>query len=144
MNYRLVLPLVACFLFVLHVTYLAFLWYWPSDDAQIGRSVVNLEQLIQAEVPPDCDLKQALAWFDRHGIQREYFADTTGDRVGRRTMPMIAGLRDEDLSGMARGWIDGLDANLGFGRSVRITVYFFFDHQGRRVGHLVHPFVYSL
>ena len=114
------------------------------DDSQVGRSVAALEQLIQAEVPPDCDPQQAGAWFERHGIDHDFFPDTTGDRAGSRTMPMLAGLRDEDLGGMARGCIDGLDAHLGFGRSGRITVYFFFDKQGRRAGHLVHPFVYSL
>jgi hypothetical protein len=103
-----------------------------------------LEQLIEAEVPPGCDRQQAEAWFNKHGIMHSYFKDTIGDRSGQKTMPMLAGLSDKDLSGMVRGWIEGPEANVGFGESGRINIYFFFDKQERCVGHLVHPFVYSL
>jgi hypothetical protein len=100
-----------------------------------------LEELIAAEVPLGCNRQQAEAWFDQHGIEHDYCTDTTGDRAGDRTMPMLAGLRDQDLGGMVRGWIPPTEAE---DPNMRITAYFFLDKQGRCVGHLVHPFVYSL
>lgn len=113
-------------------------------DSQRGWTKARLEDLIVAEVPGACDRTHVEAWFDKHGIEHLYFADTTGDQAGKNTMPMLAGLRDEDLSGMVRGRIDGPEANVGFGESGRISVYFFFDKQGKMVGHLVYVFVYSL
>ena len=104
----------------------------------------KVKALIEVEVLLSCDRSQVEDWFDRHRIKHSYFVDTTGDRTGSRTMPMEAGLRDEDLSGMGRGWIVGPEANVGFGNSGRIQIYFFFDKQGCCVGHLVFPFVYSL
>jgi hypothetical protein len=135
-------PLTGCLaLVVLAVLALAT---WVGLDSQRGWTVAKLERLIEAEVTPHCDRQQVEAWFDRHGIPHKYSVDTTGSRYGDQTMPMLAGLRDEDLGGMVGGGIEGPQANLGFLRNGRISVYFFLDKQGRVVGHLVHPFVYSL
>jgi hypothetical protein len=113
-------------------------------ESRRGWTVANLERLVQAEVPLGCDRRHAEVWFDKHNIEHSFFADTTGDRSGMDTMPLLAGMHDDNLSGMVRGWIEGPEANVGFGQSGRITVYFFFDMQGRCAGHLVFPFVYSL
>jgi len=135
-------PVLGC-LFVVFLVAIA-VSLWVRQDAQRGWTVARLEHLIEVEVPADCDREQAEVWFERHGIQHSYFTDTTGDRSGQRTMPMLANLRDEDLSGMVRGWIEWPEANVGFRSSGRIQIYFFFDKEGRRIGHLVHPVVYSL
>ncbi len=113
-------------------------------DSKRGWTVTKLEALIGAEIQPGCNRQQAEAWFDKHSIQHSYFSDTTGDRSGNSTMPMLAGLRDQDLSGMVRGSITGPEANVGFWENGTIRVYFFFDKQGTCVGHLVFPLVYSL
>lgn len=133
---------LGCLTILVLVVVATGVWVWR--DSQRGWTVARLEQLIAAEVPAGCDRLQAEAWFDRHGIEHSYFVDTTGDRSGNSTMPRLAGLRDEDLSGMVRGWIEGPEANVGFGSSGRITIYFFFDKKGHCAGHLIDPFVYSL
>jgi hypothetical protein len=76
-------------------------WVWI--DSRRGWSVARLEALIAAEVPFDADRQAVEKWFDRHGIAHSYIVDTTGDRASQSTMPMLAGLRDEDLGGMVRG-----------------------------------------
>jgi len=115
-------------------------WLWWCS--QRGWTVAKLERLIEAEVPPDCGRKTVEAWFDQHGIRYTWFEDTTGAMRGHQTMPQLAGLRSEDLSGMLCGEISGPEANVDLIFPGRISVYFFFDKQGRRVGHLVDPFVY--
>jgi hypothetical protein len=133
---------VGCLTLVLVAVAAAGTWVWRGSLR--GWTVAKLEALIEAEVPRGCDRQHVEAWFKRHRIQHLYFAHTTGDRRGPYTMPMLAGLRDRDLSGMIRGTISWPEANMGFGRNGDIMVYFFFDTQGRCVGHLVHPFVVSL
>jgi hypothetical protein len=115
-------------------------WLWWSS--QRGWTVAKLERLIQAELPQGCDRAAAEAWFDRHGIRYGWFEDTTGDMRGHQTMPQLAGLQSNELSGMMRGDIAGPEANVSLIVPGRISVYFFFDKQGRRVGHLVDPFEY--
>jgi hypothetical protein len=117
-------------------------WMWWSS--QRGWTVAKLERLIQLEVPRECDRATVEAWFDRHGIRQSWFEDTTGDMRGQQTMPQLAGLRSSDLSGMVRGDIVGPAANVDWVFPGRISIYFFFDKQGRRVGHLVDLFVYML
>ncbi len=116
---------------------------WPWWDSQQGWTVATLEQLIQIEVPRECDRETAEAWFDRHGIQSYWRDDTTGDRVANQTMPQLVGLDDGDLSGMLNGYIGITEANVDLLFNGDIRVYFFFDKRGRLVGHLVHPFVYA-
>jgi hypothetical protein len=115
-------------------------WLWWSS--QRGWTVAKLERLIQAEVPQGCDRTTVEAWFNHHGICYDWFEDTTGDMRGRSTMPQLVGLRSENLSGMLRGVIEGPEANVDLIAPGKISVYFFFDKQGRRVGHLVAPFAY--
>jgi hypothetical protein len=110
---------------------------------QRGWTVSRLERKIKAEVPPGCGRAEVEAWLARQRIRRSYREYTTGDRRGDRTMPMLAGLDSKDLSGMVRGDIEPSEgANVNWFFPGRITIYFFFDKQGRLVGRLVDPFVY--
>lgn len=104
----------------------------------------RLNCLIESGVPAGGRRSQVRAWFDKHRVQHIYLADTTGDRRGDETMPMLAGLRDQDLSGMERGWIEGPgpDDEVGHLEGGRVTIYFFFDKGGKMVGHYVDCFVY--
>lgn len=113
--------------------------------ANSGEEVARqLEQAIQAEVPAAARRPEVETWLDGRGIKHDYFTDTTGDRSGNRTKPMLAGLRDEDLGGMVRGMIACPNAAAGVSDSGRLSIYFFFDKQGVCVGHLVDFFQYSL
>jgi hypothetical protein len=123
---------------------LGYLRVLAVRDAKRGWTVERLERSIRDEVPTTADRREVEAWFDRRRISCSYTADTTGDRSGNSTMPMLAGLRDEDLGGMVRGEIRDQKANLGLGNTGFIDVYFFLDRQGRVAGHLVFPFIYSL
>jgi hypothetical protein len=115
-------------------------WMWWLS--QRGWTAAQLEKLIQAELPANCDRASASAWFDQHGIGYNWWADTTGDSRGNRTMPELVGLKNSDLSGMLRGNLASPEANVGWFSTGRISIYFFFDKQGCRVGHLVDEFVY--
>ncbi len=120
-----------------------------SNDGEIAKAAAvkqKLDCLIASEVPKGSKRSEVQTWFDKHRVQHSYFADTTGDGQGNKTMPMVAGLRDEDLSGMERGWIDGPgpDDEVGCLEDGRITIYFFFDKSGRMVRHYVECFVYCL
>jgi len=132
---------VGCLSLLLLVAVALAVWVW--QDSKRGWTVTKLESLLAVEIQVGCDRQHVEAWLDKHEIQHSYWADTTGDRSGHSTMPMLAGLRDEDLSGMVRGWIKGSEANLGFLENGEIRVYFFFDKQGACVGHWVVPFVFS-
>jgi hypothetical protein len=108
-----------------------------------GWTEEMLERLIREEIPANSGREEVEAWFDRHGIPYTYFGKTTRDREGEKTMPQLAGLRDEDLSGMVRGEISGPDANVSLFFSGHIEVYFFFDKKGRLAGHLILTDVYD-
>ncbi|MDR3637397.1 MAG: hypothetical protein P4L84_26570 [Isosphaeraceae bacterium] len=66
---------------------------------------------------------------------------TTGAMRGNQIMSRLAELLGEDLSGMSSGDIHGAAANVDLILPGRITIYFFFNKQGYRVGHLMDPFV---
>jgi hypothetical protein len=118
---------------------------WIQRESDRGWSVERLERSIQAEVPPIQNRQQAEAWFKANSIDCQYFDDPTGGyEVGNQTAAMLAGLQSKNLSGVVRGSIEGEAANVGFLSNGRIIVFFFFDHQGRCVGHFIHPFEYSL
>ena len=110
-----------------------------------GTAAANrLDKAIRTEVPAVATRQQAEAWLDARGVDHIYLTDTTGDRSGSQTMPMLAGLQDEDLGGMVRGMITCPNTAAGVKESGRLSIYFFFDKQGGCVGHLVHWFEYSL
>jgi hypothetical protein len=137
---------------------LAAVGAWMFLNPRRSWSVGKVEALIQAEVPPGCSRQQVEDWFSRHNISHGYTEDTTGD------MPMLAGLKDSDLSGMVCGEIysrhygfrvvrgqssvppehEEPEANVGWLQEGYISIYFFFDKDGRCVGHLVHRFILSL
>ena len=89
-----------------------------------------------------CDRRSVETWFDRHQIRHDWFEDTTVAMAGHQSMPELAGLRNRDVSGMLHGVLDGPEVNVDLIFPGEITIYFFFDKQGCRVGHLVHPFVF--
>ena len=152
-SYWIITACIALIVFIVGVPVLAVVaWNWmieSSNDAQFAKADAvkqKLDCLIASEVPQGSKRSQVQTWFDKHRVKHEYFADTTGDRQGNKTMPMFAGLRDEDLSGMERGWIDGPgpDDEVGCLEGGRITINFFFDKGGRMVGHYVECFVICL
>jgi hypothetical protein len=105
---------------------------WALVDSQRGWTEARLEKAIQAELPVDCDREQVENWFDKHGIRHANV---------KRKSDVHA---DDDTIRQTSGWIEGREANVGFLESGRITIDFFFDEQGRCVGHRIDPFVYSL
>jgi hypothetical protein len=145
---------------------LAAVGAWMFMNARKSWTEGKVEALIQAEVPSGCSRQQVEDWFSRHNISHNYMEDTTGDRYGNDTMPMLAGLKDSDLSGMVRGEIysrhyalrgvgdqssvppehDEPEANVSWLQLQEgyISIYFFFDKDGRCVGHLVHRYILSL
>jgi hypothetical protein len=114
-------------------------WWWATHH---GWTVAKVERLIEAEVPRRCSRATAAAWFRRHKIDYTRFEGFPGDMRGHQTMAELAGLRSDEIGETLRGEID--EANLDLICHGTISVYFFFDKQGRLAGHLVHPFVYSL
>src|SRR5258708_6541869 len=66
-------------------------------DSQRGWTVSRLERLVRAEVASDFKRADVEEWFDRHHIQHSYYSKTTGELYGQSTMPMLAGLRGEDI-----------------------------------------------
>lgn len=115
-------------------------WLWCQ---QRGWTVAQLEHLVQEEVPPGSDRATVEACLARHRFRQTYIIDTSTDRHDDRTMPMRAGLRDQDLSGMICGSLRSDEVNLGWGKTGLINVYFFFDKQGRLAGTLVFPLVFD-
>ena len=74
--------------------------------------------------------------------------------MGDKTPLMLSGLGDKEISGTAFSHIEGKvfgeaegnnrpRANVGW-LNGSITIRFFIDKQGRVIGHLVYPYVYSL
>lgn len=110
-----------------------------GDDAKR-----HFEDAIRREVPAAATQAQVEVWLDRYGIDHTYFEDTAGDLRGQKTMAEIAGLRNQDLSGMVRGQIQCPDEKAKISQAGRLTIYFFFDKQQTCVGHLVDWFAYSL
>jgi hypothetical protein len=111
-------------------------WY-----SQRGWTSSKLERLIRQEVPDGCERSQVEAWFDRHGIKHQYSVVTAGPEEGD-TMPHLAGLKNEDLSGMVCGSILAPEANVSLFVRGEITVCFFLDKQGRLKGHYIREFGY--
>jgi hypothetical protein len=127
-----------CFALVLLAVLAVGTWIWL--DWQRGWTVAKLERLIEAEVPPSCDRQQVEEWFERRGIQYWHFPDK-GKSLPRAPsiyMLLAAGVRPKDVGGWMAGKIEGAQANVGFLRDDgRIDVYFFFDKEGRLLGHWV-------
>lgn len=98
-----------------------FIRYIRHESARV-RMVEKLEADIQAQIPPISNRIQAEAWFKSERINCTY---------------EIAEKEDKDISGIVRGSIDGEDPNMGFIRSGWITVYFFFDHDGKCASHWI-------
>ena len=124
----------------LGIAVLVALGAWVWRESHRGWTKTQVERLIATELSVNCDRAQVEAWFDKHQIYHSYLTDTTGDRLGNDTMPMIAGLHAQDLIGMERGLLSSTQSNVGFLVSGEIRVYFFFDSQGQRLGHLVQIF----
>ena len=113
---------------------LGVLAIWQSITAW---SVGKLERSIRAEVPAGCDRPTVEAWFEKHRIAHSWSEDTTKAMSGHETMPQLAGLRSEELSGEVHGGIEGPESTVWLIFTSRITIYFFFDKKGRKVDHYV-------
>jgi hypothetical protein len=109
--------------------------WWAT---QRGWTVAKLERSIRAEVPPSCDRRTAEAWFDKHHIQHWWSDETSLARAPQTP----ARFRDKDVGGMLEGVIEGPEANVDLISPGEISIYFFFDEQGRLVGHLVDKLIY--
>jgi hypothetical protein len=104
-----------------------------------GWTPEKVEKLVAAGPPPGSNPTEVEAWLQERRIQYWYLEDVTRNRLGRQTMPEIAGLEARDLSGMVKATIS--DANGHPLLSGNINIYFFFDKNGKLVKHLVLPFV---
>jgi hypothetical protein len=105
--------------------------------ADVQASLAKWEGLVKTELASGSDRKKAEAWFAKHGIKPEYRTDTAGDGVGGKSVSSLAGLRDSDLSGMLRCQIGCRELHWADEIGGWITIYLFFDKQGRFVGHYV-------
>lgn len=120
------------------------LWWYLER----GWSVRKVESLIGSQLPKGCGRDHAEKWFRGHAIQFEWMDGEPGDMVGptqiqsARTMSQLAGLGNVKIQGTLRGNIPNANVDLLFNGS--IWVYFFFDADGRCVGHLVRPQVMAL
>jgi hypothetical protein len=117
-------------------------WVWWAS--QRGLTVAKLERSIRAEVPPRCDRQVIDAWFDRHRFPHSWSEDTRVGGRGNQTMAELAGLRDEELSGVCYAVVEGPEVNVDLVFSGRIGIYFFFDERGRYAGHYIDAFAYEL
>jgi hypothetical protein len=140
---------------VLGLALIAFVWdlVLAQIDSVRGWTETRLESSIENEVPADADRALVEAWFDCHRIEHTFFERTANaDMVGHDSIPTLAGLKDEDLGGMVRGFLREKDAhvgymneaNVGYMNNGTLSVYFFLDKQGKVVGHYIYPFIYSL
>jgi hypothetical protein len=127
---RFPIPCVGCLSIVLLVPIVGVTW--ALVDSQRGWTEARLEKAIQAELPAGCDREQVEKWFDMHGIGHAYVKHKSDVHA------------DDSKIRQITGWIEGREANVGFGESGRITIDFFFDDEGRCIGHRIDPFVYSL
>jgi hypothetical protein len=116
-------------------------WVWWAS--QRGLTVAKLERSIRAEIPPRCDRQVIDAWFDRHHIQHFWSEETRVGGRGNQTMAELAGLRDEDLSGVSYAVVEGPEVNVDLVYSGRLGVYFFFDKRGQCAGHHIDAFAYE-
>jgi hypothetical protein len=125
------------------VAAVAGLGAWVWIDSRRGWSVDRLEQHITGEIPANASRQDVEQWFDSHAIDHRYLPGRVSDTIGNQTITAIAGYNDADTSGSVRGDIRGEDANTGFLRSGRITIYFFFNKDRKLLGHYIDPFSYS-
>ncbi|WP_169977542.1 hypothetical protein [Tautonia rosea] len=122
--------------------FLAFLiCHQPTSDWTLER----VERLIDEEVRVGWTREQGEAWFDRHEI-RAFFTGVDGyarrypDRV--RNAADLAGLDEDQLSGMLFGTIP--DADIGSCWNSEIKIMLFYDHDGHVTGNHIETFSYEL
>jgi len=104
-----------------------------------GWTVGQVERLVRTEIPPGSARLEVEAWLKNHNIKYAYLDDVTRNRLDGQSVPQRAGLAERDLSGMVEGYI--ANANVDAIYQGSILVYFFFDREGRLVGHLIYPLV---
>jgi hypothetical protein len=122
-------------------------WLWRNLND--GWTAAKLERLIESEIPPGCSREQVEGWLDRHAIPHGYFGGTAKDAEFNAYLARQAGVDGANLSGVVQG--DIADANEHLLRHPtgflflcsEIYLYFFFDKQGRLVGHWVDVAVYG-
>src|SRR5262245_38385129 len=128
---------------------------WLIYENNRAWTVGKIEHLIRTELRPNCSREDVEAWFEKHGLKHGFSTDPNGaGMMGDKTPLMLAGLGDKEISGTACALmyrkVFGEDEDNYWPMSnvvwlnVSITIRFFIDKQGRVIGHLVYPYVYSL
>jgi hypothetical protein len=124
------------------LVFLALLGGFILYRLEFGWTSNKVERMIKAALPPGSTRQEVEAWLGKQKIEYVYLKDVTGDRTNDKTMPQIAGLKHEELSGMIRATIP--DAHVHLILPGDMHIYFFFDLDGKLIKHLVRPFVYLL
>jgi hypothetical protein len=112
---------------------------WLDPDRRWTED--RLERAIAKDLPPGSDRPTVEAWLDRRRLPHTWSDSVTTHWRGMRTMPELAGLRNSDLSGMLVGELQSDQAKVDLFFAGELRVFFFFDKQGRCVGHYLDPFV---
>ena len=128
--------LILCALFGIIVVSAATVYWFAFLN---GWTVGKVERLVRSELPSGSTRPEVEAWLKNHSIKHSYLEDVTRNRLDGQTVPQRAGLSDRDLSGMVEGYIGNANVDAIYQGS--ILVYFFFDREGRLVGHLIYPLV---
>jgi hypothetical protein len=109
-------------------------WCWWQKHS--GWTEARLERLIRAELPVGSSREQVEAWLAGHRVWHEFRPPERGDRYDEAARRL--GLGTADLSGVLVGDFYPAHESLIFKNE--IEVYFFFDRNGRLVGHALDVF----
>ena len=132
---------IGCWGFVILTlaSFSGYVWYQHEK----GWTERKVALALKDAPPPSSTRTEIEGWLKKiRWTTYNYFQDVTCDMLGHQTMPQLAGLSHSALSGMLR--VDVPNPNVDLICPGTIQVYFFFDHEGRLVDHLLVPFVWSL
>ncbi len=111
--------------------------YWFSFLR--GQTVGSVERLVRAEIPLGSERSEVETVLLQHGIKYSKHDVTQGTRLNGQSVPQLATQTDSDIGWTTETYV--YDANVDSIYTGMILVYFLFDHDGRLVGHVVHPWV---
>ena len=114
---------------------------WLLYENNRDWTVSKLQRRINLNLPLGCNRERIEAWLDQMGMDHGY--DEAG-KGPKGTMAKLAGLKEEDVSGVVFGNLETRRANVGWGRNGAIAVRFYLDRQGGLASYAVYPIVYSL
>jgi hypothetical protein len=107
-----------------------------------GWTGAEIERAIRAEVKEGSNRQSLEMWFQTHGIPHKYFEGPDHAKFNN-DVAKSAGLQGTEISGVLQGFIDMEHSNEHFLLPSEIFIYFFFDSDGRLLGHFVDPAVYG-